>query len=236
MRTTCRRKATLGRRQRPSQGRGPRGSGSVSDDALVSGNAEVLDSAIYGKAEIGDNAWVGSSDVSGEAEVFDNAKVSESEIYDYAHVYEKADVENSEVHESARCTETLRVYGCTINGDARIFGAAELRGGVLVKDDAQVYGERICNGRDRALRLRPGCSTMPRCRATAPGLERDTSAGTRASAKKPRNTGRRRAPRRAGNRGGFDAGWYRDGVLGSGSLRLSGLQSCPTNCTNTPSS
>ena len=112
----------------------------VSDDARISGDAQVFG-----------NAWVfGNARVSGNAQVFGDAWVSgDTQVFGDARVFG-----NAWVSGNARVFGDAQVFGnARVSGDAQVFGDARVSGD---KDYAYAHGFGSCNRTTTFFRLKDG--------------------------------------------------------------------------------
>lgn len=113
----------------------------VTDDALVSGRAQVYYSAkISGDTYVSDDAWIG-----GNAEVYGMARVGDNTVItDHAKVYERADVMGH-----ALVRDYARVYGqALVDGTTQVFHNALVHGNAKLYDVIVPFDTEIQSMRD----------------------------------------------------------------------------------------
>jgi len=130
----------------------------VLDNAVISGKARVAgDAAVFGNASVSDSAWVsGEARVTGNAVVFGKARVAGD-----AWVYDDACVSGSAiVTEFARVFGNAYVHGCAeVKGNAHVHGCAHISEEIIVKKGE--YKEDLTNNRNYLSLLRNEFSVSP---------------------------------------------------------------------------
>lgn len=129
------------------------------DEVQVYDNAKIDNARLYDKAQVYGKAKVfGDATISENAKVYDKAQICNARVTDNAQVYGEAQVygkgveirDNAKVYDKAKIEATrgtLYNYKCKIEGNAQVYGNAEVFNDARILGNAKVFGDALITGK-----------------------------------------------------------------------------------------